>query len=197
MKKALGRLIFWIIGWKVDEHLPPEAQRAVCLAAPHTTNWDFFFVIVGFWVLEVPMKVAIKDDWTKFPFSLIVKPLGGLGINRAPKKDRANAPSQVDQMAAFFSKMDRISLVIAPEGTRRRTTKWKSGFYHLAIQAKVPMVFGYVDYKRKVAGIHVEALHPTGDVDQDMVTISEFYRTITPKNPDQFALDERYADKLS
>ena len=59
------------------------------------------------------------------------------------------------------------------------------------------MVFGYVDYKRKVAGIHVEALHPTGDVDQDMVTISEFYRTITPKNPDQFALDERYADKLS
>ncbi len=197
MKKAIGKLILWLAGWTVDERLPKEATRAVCLAAPHTTNWDFFFVIVGFWVLGVPMKVAIKDDWTKFPFGLLVKPMGGLGINRAPKKDRASGPSQVDQMAAFFSEMDHIALVIAPEGTRRRTTRWKSGFYHLAIQAKVPLVFGYVDYKRKVAGIHHEALYPTGDLDQDMMTISKFYSTITPKNPEQFTIDERYADKLS
>jgi len=197
MKKALGRLILWIIGWKVDENFPPEAQRAVCLAAPHTSNWDFFFVIVGFWVLGVPMKVAIKDDWTKFPFSLIVKPLGGLGINRAPKKELSNASSQVDQMVAFFDKMDRIALVIAPEGTRRRTTKWKTGFYHIASKANVPMVFGYVDYARKVAGVHSEALHLSGDIAKDMPIILAFYNTVAAKYPDQFALDERYVDKLS
>lgn len=197
MKKALGRLIFWMIGWSVDEHLPPEAQRAVCLAAPHTSNWDFFFVIVGFWVLGVPMKVAIKDDWTRFPFGLLVKPMGGLGINRLPKSEIAKGPSQVEQMAAFFDNMDRIALVIAPEGTRRKTTKWKTGFYHIATKAQVPIVFGYVDYARKVAGIHSKALHLTGDIAQDMLVILSFYKTITGKNIDQFTLDERYVEKLT
>lgn len=197
MKKALGRLILWMIGWSVDENLPPEAQRAVCLAAPHTTNWDFFFVIVGFWVLGVPMKVAIKDDWTKFPFGLLVKPLGGLGINRAPKNGPSKGPSQVDQMVSFFDQMDRIALVIAAEGTRRKTTKWKTGFYHIASKANVPIVFGYVDYARKVAGIHSEALLLSGDMAKDMPIILAFYDTIAAKNPDQFALDERYVDKLT
>ena len=197
MKKVLGRLIFWMIGWSVDENLPPEAERAVCLAAPHTTNWDFFFVIIGFWVLGVPMKVAIKDDWTKFPFGILVNSLGGLGINRAPKSDPSKGPSQVEQMVSFFDQMDRIALVIAPEGTRRRTTKWKTGFYHIASKAQVPLIFGYVDYARKVAGIHTKALHLSGDIEQDMAVILSFYKTIAGKNPDQFALDERYVEKLS
>lgn len=192
MKKIIGKIILFLIGWKVDEHLPPEAQRAVVLAAPHTSNWDFFFVIVGFWVLGVPMKVAIKDDWVKFPFGLIIKPLGGLGINRGPKKSRGSALSQVDQMAGFFSKMDRIALVIAPEGTRRRTEKWKSGFYHIAQKAEVPLCLGYVDYTNKIAGIHHEAIHPTGNIDEDMKKIIAFYSTIGPKNPEQFILDKRY-----
>ncbi len=196
MKKALGKLILWLIGWKVDPNLPPEAQRAVCLAAPHTSNWDFFFVIVGFWVLGVPMKVAIKDDWVKFPFGLIIKPLGGLGINRKPKKERKEVLSQVDQMANFFTKMDRIALVIAPEGTRRLTKKWKMGFYYIANQAQVPLVLGYVDYKNKIAGIHTVAVHPTGDIAADMKEILAFYNTITPNNPDLFTLDERYTDNL-
>ncbi len=197
MKKIIGKIILFLIGWKVDKHIPIEAQRAVVLAAPHTSNWDFFFVIVGFWVLGIPIKVAIKDDWVKFPNGLIIKPLGGLGINRGSKKDRSSALSQVDQMAAFFNQMDRIALVIAPEGTRRLQPKWKSGFYHVAQKANVPMCLGYVDYKNKIAGIHYEAIQLTGDMNADLSKVMEFYGTIQGKNPDQFILDKRYLSETS
>ncbi len=192
MKKWIAKLFLFILGWKVDPVFPPEAQRSVMLAAPHTTNWDFFYVILAFWYLEIPMKVAIKDDWTKFPFGLFVKPLGGLGINRSPKVPGKKRPSQVDQMAAFFTKMDRIALVIAPEGTRKLRNRWKLGFYHVATQAGVPITFGYLDYEKKRAGVGALVLYPTGDIDADLPVVMDFYKDIIGKHPENFMLDERY-----
>lgn len=193
MKKAIGRFIFLILGWKVAHGVPAEAQRSVMIAAPHTSNWDFFYVVVAFWILDIPLKVAIKNDWTKFPFGLVVKPLGGLGIDRNPDRIKTKGGSQVDQMSQFFKKNDRIALVIAPEGTRRLRENWKMGFYHVAKMADVPVTFGYLDYKNKVAGVGPKALFITDDMKADMRVVMDFYRDIEGAHPDWFTTDVRYS----
>ena len=193
MKKTIGRFIFWILGWKVAGGVPVAAQRSVMIAAPHTSNWDFFYVVAAFWVLDIPLKVAIKNDWTKFPFGLVVKPLGGLGIDRRPKNLQATGSSQVDQMAQFFKTNDRIALVIAPEGTRRLREKWKMGFYHVAQQANVPITFGYLDYANKIAGVGPEALHLSDDMDKDLKIVMNFYKDIKGAHPENFSIDMRYS----
>lgn len=191
MGKLLARFILWCVGWKVNPNVPKEAERSVMIAAPHTTNWDGIMVRIAFSILGIPVKIAIKDFWTKFPMGLIVKPLGGLGINRGPKDPNKPRRSQVEQMADFFGKHEKMALVIAPEGTRALRKEWKMGFYHAAKLAKVPITYGYLDYKNKVAGVG-GALYPTDDVAADMKKIMEFYKNITPKYPEYFMLDQRY-----
>jgi len=176
-------------GWKAALNPPIEAQKCVLIAAPHTTNWDTYYLRLGMWALDIPMKFTIKDDWTKFPFGLVMKPLGGLGINRG--SNSKTRVSYVDQMVNVIKERDSIAMVIAVEGTRSLRTKWKMGFYHTALKAGVPICFGYLDYQKKEAGIG-GALHPSGDIDADMKIISEFYRDIKGKYPEKFSLDERY-----
>jgi 1-acyl-sn-glycerol-3-phosphate acyltransferase len=192
MKKALGKFILWLLRWKVNPIVPPEVQRCVMIAAPHTSNWDFFLVVLAFWVLEIPMKVAIKDDWTKFPFGWFVKSVGGLGIDRRPKKVKKEVSSQVDQMAQFFKSNERIALVIAPEGTRRKREQWKMGFYYVAKKAEVPITFGYLDYKNKIAGVGPKGLHISDNMDEDLQSIMSFYQNIQGRTPEWFSIDTRY-----
>lgn len=191
MLKKIAQWVLSLHGWKVMGNIPPEAQRCVMIAAPHTTNWDFYFMRIAFFVLGIPVKIAIKDFWTKFPFGLIFKPLGGLGINRRPKKEGEARKSYVEQMTAFFKEHDRIAMVIAVEGTRTLTKQWKMGFYHTAKAAGVPITFGYLDYAKKEGGVG-GVVHLTDDMDADMKVILDFYKTITPKYPEKFSLDERF-----
>ena len=191
--KWLAKLFFKLTGWTINPVVPPEAQRCMMIAAPHTSNWDYIFMRIGFFVLDIPMRVAIKDFWLKFPFGLIVKPLGGLGIDRSPKKEGEERPSYTQQMANFFKTHDNIAIVIAPEGTRSLRTEWKLGFYHAAKMAGVPITFGYLDYKKKEAGVG-GVIHPTDDIEADMKKIMEFYSKIAPKFKEKYSLDMRYAD---
>jgi len=191
MMKQIARFLLMLTGWKVDKNFPVEAQRCVMIAAPHTSNWDFYYVRLAFWVLEVPMKVAIKDDWTKAPFGWFVKPLGGVGINRGPKNG-TKRKSQVQAMAESFDKHDRIAMVIAAEGTRKLVESWKNGYYWIADAAKVPITCGYLDYKNKIAGVGPVVVHTTGDLKKDLPPVMEFYRDIKGKYPEQFKIDERY-----
>jgi len=192
MMKRIAQFILWLSGWKVDPRIPPESQRCVMIAAPHTSNWDFYYVRLAFWVLEIPMKVAIKNDWTKFPFGLLVKPLGGLGIDRSPKATNERL-SQADAMAAAFEGRERIAMVIAAEGTRRKREKWKMGYYWIAHKAKVPITCGYLDYKNKIAGVGPVVLLPSGEPSDELKPIMDFYKDIQGKYPAQFQVDERYA----
>jgi 1-acyl-sn-glycerol-3-phosphate acyltransferase len=162
------------------------------IAAPHTTNWDFYYMRIAFLVLGIPMKATIKDFWTQFPFGLIIKPLGGLGINRRPKNPNEPRKSYVEQMASFFDEYDKIAMVVAAEGTRSLVTEWKLGFYHTAKLANVPITFGYLDFKKKEAGVG-GAIYPTDDMEADLKKVMEFYKNIAPKYPEKFSLDLRYA----
>lgn len=191
MAKLLCRFLLWLSGWKVTDNIPPESTRCVMIAAPHTSNWDAYYLKLTAVVLEIPLKVAIKDTWTKGILGWFIKWMGGLGINRAPKGGTKRL-SQVESMANLFKDREKISLVIAPEGTRKRREQWKMGFYWVAKTAGVPITFGFLDYENKLAGVGSSVVHPSDDMNKDMQVISEFYRNIKGKFPENFQLDERY-----
>lgn len=196
MTKAFAKFILHLFGWSVDQNIPSESQRSVMIAAPHTTNWDFLLTRVAFYVLGIPVKIAVKDFWTKFPFGILTVPFGGLGIDRSKKDPKNPRPSQIEQMANFFNQHDKIAMVIAPEGTRSLRKQWKMGFYHTAKLANVPITFGYLDYRKKVAGVG-GAIYLSDDIEADMVKIMNFYRNVTPKYPAKYSLDERYDKKIN
>ena len=190
MFRLFTKLVFKLVGWKAINDVGAPTEKCVLIASPHTTNWDTFYLKFGMWILNIPMKFTIKDDWTKFPFSLLIKPMGGVGIDRSgPAKSRV---SYVDQMANIITSRDRIAMVVAVEGSRSLRKKWKMGFYHTAMKANVPICFGYLDYEKKEAGIG-GMIHPTGNIEADMKVISAFYKDIKGKYPEKFSLDERYA----
>ena len=191
--KSFAIFLLRLTGWKVDTKLPKEAQRCVMIAAPHTTNWDGYYVRVAFWVLGIPVKIAIKDYWTKGFFGIFTKPMGFLGIDRSKKDPNNPRKSQTEQMADFFKEFDRIAMVIAPEGTRRLRKEWKLGFYHAAQMANVPITCGYLDYKNKIAGVGDVVVYPTGDIEADLKKVMDFYKNIQGKYPEKFTVDHRYS----
>lgn len=193
MLKSIAKFILRLHGWRVNTDAPPEAQHCVMTAAPHTTNWDMYFMRMSLFALGIPVRFTIKSFWTKFPMGLIMKPLGALGIDRRGNAKERGAESYVEQMQGFFKKHDRIAVVVTPEGTRSPQKKWKTGFYYVAVGANVPITFGYLDYKKKEAGVGKVPLYPSGNKNADMKILVDFYRNIPPKYPEKFVLDERYA----
>jgi len=181
-----------MMGWRVDDNIPTESFRSVMLAAPHTTNWDGIIVRLALTAIGVPARIAIKDQWTKFPFSILSKPMGFLGIDRSPKDPNKPRKSQIEQMADFFKAHEKIALVIAPEGTRKLREEWKMGFYHVAKMADVPITFGYLDYKKKLAGVG-GFRYLTDDLKADLKPVMDFYNTVAPKFSENFSPDQRYA----
>ncbi len=193
MGRLLSRFLLWIAGWEADLKIPAESDRCVMIAAPHTTNWDAYFIRLAATVMGIPLKVAIKDSWTKGLIGPFIRSMGGLGIDRTPKEGSKRL-SQTQVMAQLFDTTDDIALAIAPEGTRKKRDRWKMGFYWIAHEANVPISMGYLDYKRKVAGVHHEVVHTTGDIEKDMKVINDFYRNIVGKYPENFSVDLRYEE---
>ena len=188
----LARFILWLFGWKVDRNLPEGVNRCVMIASPHTSNWDFPFARAAFAVLKIPVRYTIKDSWFKFPFNLIFGPLGGIPINRKPRKEGEERPSTVQAMASLFEGRDELAVMVTPEGTRSKRDEWKSGFYHVAKIANVPIGLGYLNYKDKVAGVG-KMIYPSDDMEADMREIMAFYKDIPPKHPEKFSIDKRYS----
>ncbi len=173
-----------LLGWKVDPHLPEGVHRCVLVAAPHTSNWDGFYMILASLALGLRFRFAIKREWLRFPMGLLLRPLGAIGVDRRPKDADAPRLSQVEAMAGLFQQHAHLTFVIAPEGSRARSDRWRTGFYHIAVAAGVPIAFGYLDYARKVAGVG-PALQPSGDLEADLEKIQGFYRGITPRYPER------------
>lgn len=129
----------------------------------------------------------------KFPFNLLLGPAGGIAIDRRSRNEGEMRASMVDAMATLFDDhLGDLALVITPEGTRSLSTQWKSGFYHVAMKANVPILCGYLDYEKREAGVG-KVLQPSGDLEADMRQIMKFYADIRPKHPEKFALDTRYS----
>lgn len=179
----LARVVKWALatnfklqGWKI-EGAPPETRKFVVIAAPHTSNWDFVYFVGAADALNLDLSFIGKASLFKAPFDQMMRDLGGIPLDRERSKDVVRA------MVEEFGRRDTFMLTIAPEGTRGKARQWKTGFYHIAMGAKVPMVLGMMDYQRKVVGLG-PAIYPTGDYAADMRRIASFYQSCTPKFPE-------------
>jgi 1-acyl-sn-glycerol-3-phosphate acyltransferase len=179
MMRLLAKLIFWISGWKLGPAPPPAVMKSVMIAAPHTSNWDILYARSAFYLYRIPVKFLIKDTWFFFPMNFIITWFGGLPVNRSKKN------SLVDQLAKKFNETDKLVILVPPEGTRSKVEKWKTGFYHTANQANVPVSMGYLDYKKKEAGI-AGLFYPTGDIEKDMPKIQGYYKNVSAKFPENY-----------
>ncbi|MFK5854688.1 MAG: 1-acyl-sn-glycerol-3-phosphate acyltransferase [Bacteroidota bacterium] len=179
--KTISKFIYFIIGWKTEGGVPKEITKAIFLIAPHTSTMDFWMGRLYCWIKGIPINLLIKKEAFDGPLGGLLKKSGGIPV------DRSRATSKVLQVANMFKEYDPMMLGIAPEGTRKLTKRWKMGFYHIAVQAKVPILFSYIDYGRKVAGV-APPFYPTGDVEKDMKVIEDFYRDKTAKYPEKFNL---------
>lgn len=193
MKYQFARFMYWALGWKWHNNIPPNTNRFVLIALPHTSNWDFFYTLFAFYLMGLPVRFTIKDSHTKGIFAWFFRSIGAIGINRSPRKAGQERPSMIQVMTELFSLHDNLILIITAEGTRAPTDEWKLGFYHVAHKANVPIGLGWIDYTIKEAGIG-KFVTPSGNIEKDMHEIVDFYRPYIGKgkNPDGFALDKRY-----
>lgn len=187
--KSFFRFFYWLRGWKFEMKLPKDLKKFVLVGAPHTSNWDFPAAMALLSIVPVKVHFAIKKEWTQFPYSLFMKPLGAVGIDRKAIKDGQKLKT-TDVLANLFDQYHEFALGIAPEGTRKPRENWKTGFYHIAQKANVPIVLGFVDYKKKIMGI-TEIIKPE-NFEMDMKRIIDFYRPISACIPENFKLDSRF-----
>jgi 1-acyl-sn-glycerol-3-phosphate acyltransferase len=174
---ALGATFLRLVGWRVEGRLPPGVSRAVVIAAPHTTNWDLPYMLAVSWVLGVRPSWLGKRELFRWPLGWLMRWLGGIPV------DRGRRGNMVEQAAARLRDADRLFLVIPPSGTRSRAAHWKSGFYHVARAARVPIVCAFLDYATRTGGIG-PVFVPTGDLGGDMDRLRVFYREVRGKYPD-------------
>lgn len=151
------------------------------MMAPHTSNWDFFYGWFGYSSLGVNSKYLIKKEAFAFPIGIITKALGGIPV------DRKASTNIVLQVGELFRQREELLITITPEGTRSLNYNWKRGFYYIALNAGVPIGIGFLDYKNKVGGIG-KIIMPTGDYEEDMKIIEEFYSDKHACYPEKFSL---------
>lgn len=163
-------------GWRVEGELP-AARKFVFIAAPHTSNWDLPFMLATAYILGARISWLGKHTVFWGPFGWFMRALGGIPVDRRSKHN------MVQQVAERFAEAEALILAIPPEGTRKRVEYWKSGFYHIARAAQVPVAMGFLDFQRKVSGLG-PPLYTTGDVRADMDQIRSFYRDIRGKIPE-------------
>lgn len=181
MKKTIGKFLMRIAGWKLDNHLElKHINKCVLVCAPHTSNWDFYYTIAAFWQMDIPMKLFIKDAWTKPWYGYFIKKLGGIGINRSQRSN------MVDFAADLLDSSEHLYLINTPEGTRSFAPKWKTGFYYIAQKANVPILLGYCDYKKKRAGIAKIVETKNRTLEEVLQEIEAFFQDVTAKHPENF-----------
>jgi len=169
-----------LLGWKADFNCEIPKKCVVCIA-PHTSNWDFIIGILFKIAYKIKANFFIKKEWMRFPTKTLMLKLGGIPINRSKQQ------STTDIIAAEFSKRQNLVIAIAPEGTRKRNSNWKMGFYYIALKANVPILLAAIDYKTKTISVSKE-FFPTGNIEYDLIKISDFYSNITAKFPEKFGL---------
>lgn len=182
--KYLAKFIVWIIGWKIVRPVPPDMKKCIIVIAPHTSNWDFVLGRIFFWAMAIKVKFLIKKEVFFFPAGVFFRALGALPV------DRTRGTRLVTSVISLFEKYKTLRILITPEGTRKKVLKWKKGFYYIAHRAKVPIVLGYIDYKKKEVGV-LKVFKPTGNIEDEFPMIEDYYRGISARFPENFNLSDK------
>jgi 1-acyl-sn-glycerol-3-phosphate acyltransferase len=165
--RVLGHIVVYCSRWRVTGSFP-DAPRAVVIAAPHSSAWDGVFGIAAAMALGIRPTWMAKDSLFRGPLGWLLRQLGAVAT------DRSNPNGVVGQTVAALREAPQMWLVLAPEATRRRVAKWRTGFYHIALGAGVPILPVYFHYPERRIGI-AELFHPTGDMDADLKALYAIY----------------------
>ena len=179
VRRAIGLAGLRILRWRVAGNLPDE-PRMVIAVAPHTSNWDFVVGFMAYLALELQATWFGKHTLFRWPLGVIFRRFGGIPI------ERTRSANVVELYVREFERRDRMVLAIAPEGTRKRVPEWKSGFYHIAVGAGVPIVPVALDFSSRLVRI-LPPLHPTGDAERDIATLRARFQTTMARHPANYA----------
>lgn len=164
------------LGWTM-RYKPLPGPHGVMIVYPHTSNWDFPIGVLAKWALGLPLRWLAKESLFQGPLGGIMRRLGGLPV------ERSASTGATARLAEQIRASDWFWLAIAPEGTRGYRPHWKSGFYHLAVAARVPVVMVYFDWATKELGV-VDSIRLTGDLEADMNAIAAVYEGREGLRPD-------------
>ncbi len=176
----MGKFLFWLLkifGWKIDESAPIHVKKAIVVVGPHTSNWDFIIGKIAFMKYNINARFLVKKELFFFPLGYIMRWFGAIPVDRKKKNN------MTVQVVDLFGKHDEFYVVFTPEGTRKYQPNWKKGFYYIAMEAKVPILIAYMDYKKKIGGFH-SVFEPTGNVDGDIKQIKNILADYTGKIPE-------------
>ena len=173
--QIIAKTILRVMGWQTHV-ISPRTSRYLLIGAPHTSNWDLLFMLLLMAAERIPIRWMGKDTLFKGLMGIFMRAIGGIPVNRRTRT------RLVEQIATIFNQHEDMIIGIAPEGTRSKTTHWRSGFYYIALKANVPIVMAYIDFSSKLCGIGPSFI-PSGDIHADFEIIREFYTGLKGKNP--------------
>lgn len=174
--QRIAKFIADVAGWKIVGEIP-NLDKAVYIAASHTSNWDGFWLLVGKVALGLETHFLAKHTLFWWPLGGILTWFGAIPI------DRNRSAGIVPQLVRMFEQKEKFNLALAPEGTRKWMPYWKTGFYRIAVEAEVPIVLCFIDYSGKKMGIG-DVFRPTGDRDKDLRYLQVFYASYVPRHPE-------------
>ena len=176
--RQISLFIFYkLLGWKISGSFDSEIKKSVVIVLPHTSWHDFYIGVLVRKVTKTSINFVAKKELFKFPFGWYFRWMGGASIDRSKNKNT------VTEIAEIFNSREEFRLAIAPEGTRKKIETWKTGFYYIAIEAKVPIICVAFDYKTKTVKI-APPFYPTGDYDADFIKLKAFYKGVVGKIPE-------------
>jgi 1-acyl-sn-glycerol-3-phosphate acyltransferase len=167
MLSALAKMILRLGGWTVIGEIPP-LKKAVIIAAPHTSNWDGFWLFVYRVSFGVQLRILAKHTLFWWPLAPALRACGAVPL------DRSQSSATVQQLIDMFAHEEHFFLALAPEGTRKKRPYWKTGFFQIASAAKVPIVMAFIDYEKRTMGIGPK-LDPAAGIDVILEQLREFY----------------------
>ena len=179
---SLASLILKIFGWKVTVTVPDFPKCIICVA-PHTSNLDFIIGKLAYASIGRKAGFLMKSAWFFFPLGIFFRAIGGVPVYR--DKNKGNL---TQQLISRYNSSDKLTLAITPEGTRSLTTRWHTGFLHIAYETKTPIVLGVIDFRLKEV-ILTHVFTPTGNPEADLRSVKDYYRPFTGRYPEKFSTD--------
>ncbi|PKM29465.1 MAG: acyltransferase [Gammaproteobacteria bacterium HGW-Gammaproteobacteria-11] len=176
LSQKLGRAALRLCGWRIEGQLP-DLDKYVAIGAHHTSNWDFVLFLAVKFALQMQVTWFGKHSIFFWPVGYLWRAWGGVPVERHHKRN------MVDQAVALFRSRQQMALVISPEGTRKKVERWKTGFYHIATGAGVPIVCGALDFANRRVVLS-EPFWPTGNQEADLSTLLAFFKPYVPKHPE-------------
>jgi len=178
MGQTLSKWLFFkLAGWTIVGDFPKDVKKYIIVVAPHTSGWDFLIGLLVRSIKQVEAYFIGKDSLFKPPLGWLFRALGGYPV------DRSKRTNFVDSVVDLFNSKESFAIAIAPEGTRKRVEKLKTGFYYIALGAKIPIVLGKLDYEHKIVEI-AEPMYLSGNIDHDFEKIVSFFRGVKGKYPE-------------